>query len=563
MSDVAPQCEEEPQILVANVNAGSGLIGPIPVTSTPCFLPQAIPGTTTTIWLGADVEPTIAVNPTCPAQVVAAWQSGRISNGAALEAGIAYSSDWGLSWKHTVVPFQLCLGGQWNRVSDTWLSWSVDGKRVYLNVLVLNVVPNPGTTFQSGIATSYSEDGGATWSIPVMNIGSENSIVDFPLNDKNTITADTNNPCNVYSVWDKFIDADSFHSDLYFSRSTNQGTSWFPAVNIYDATNDLTKSGLSNGIRNDNQVLGAILVSPPSCPGKLLIFFTRIYAIPTATDEQYMNDSFPYQYTTSDLAFIESCDGGINWSLSATRITGLDYNATNFTGGYTYTANGQVAAGIGARLRSGSPGLFDVGVNPRNGYLYVVYEDTTFRSDLLTQIGLRYSIDGGRSWSESIMVNRTPQNVKNPQAFCPAVAISGNGYIAVLYSDLRFDDKSDPLLNTRADVWLALYKEKDCGLVFVKEFRLSPQSYILQHGPLTSLGYMTNGDYPEVIAVDEFFYATYTIASPGPFVPATEIPVVTDPPSTLLLDTNRRTSTFVSLISTPKELSSKKLCTDC
>src|ERR1700682_1316303 len=72
-----------------------------------CLNRQEVFGTPTTIFHGSAVEPTIAVNPKNKDQIVAAWQQDRISNGAALEAGIAYSKDGGKTWHKSRVPLQI------------------------------------------------------------------------------------------------------------------------------------------------------------------------------------------------------------------------------------------------------------------------------------------------------------------------------------------------------------------------------------------------------------------------------------------------------------------------
>src|SRR5439155_1065128 len=180
---------------------------PIPLTPT-CLNDEAIIGTTTTIHYGSQVEPSIAVNPVDPSKIVVAWQQDRINNGAALEIGIAFSSNFGKSWKQTVVPLNICIGGITQRASDVWLSYSKNGKKVYLNALLLNATFVPNAIAQSGIIVSISKDNGATWSTPIYLITSGfflSTTNPFdPLEDKNSITADPNKSNLVYSVWDHF-----------------------------------------------------------------------------------------------------------------------------------------------------------------------------------------------------------------------------------------------------------------------------------------------------------------------------------------------------------------------
>src|SRR5439155_23284451 len=171
-------------------------------------------------------------------------------------------------------------------------------------------------------------------------------------------------------------------------------------------------------------------------------------------------------------------------------VTPFTVNKLIFTGGYTYDNNGNIIGGIGPLLRTGAALPFYT-VNPKNGNLYVVYQSPQFRSDLLSQIALVVSRDGGFTWSSPVMVNRTPQDSANPQAFTPTIAVNEKGYVAILYNDFRNDNKADPINRTPTDVWLAIYKEVDedatnfvgAGIKFIKEIRISKQSYIAQNGP--------------------------------------------------------------------------------
>lgn len=152
-------------------------------------------------------------------------------------------------------------------------------------------------------------------------------------------------------------------------------------------------------------------------------------------------------------------------------------------------------------------------------------------------------------------MNRTPADAANPQAFGPFVAVTKHGRVGVLYFDFRNDDKADPN-STPMDAWLAIYQEVECsdggstevGLDFVKEIRLSEQSYIAQNGPNTTQGYMTDGDYQFLTTHGNNFYAIYTKSFNGPFNPPTVF--FSDPihQATILLDKNHRTAPFVSII---------------
>lgn len=544
--------------------------GPVPLKPR-CLFPIARPDATTTIFAGAAVEPSIAVNPKTPNIIVAGWQQDRINNGGALECPIGFSHDGGLSWERTTVPFQKCLGGLFQRSTDTWLSYSADGSHVYCSVYGFNITEDPNQKQQQAILVSRSNDGGRTWKKP--HIVGQTRSVTFPALDKNSITADPNIAQNAYCVWDRFGKELTAHSITQISKTDNFGKTWSRASLVYDPFPDLLEHHQSNDDPNDNQTINNIVVVLPKATsddqqwtsdlenedsktlrfsGDLLNFMTRIYAKPGATNEEYVFDRFPSQFTLFDIAFVRSKDQGETWNKNAAIVTSF-VNAFVFTGGYTIV-DGNITGGIGTRLRTANE-IFSCNVNPKNGFLYLVWQTGQFREDQLPQLALTTSRDGGLNWSEPIMINRTPQDCPNPQAFNPFVAITEEGLVGVLYSDFRKDKKSD-LNRTKTDTWLAFYQEvKDphggstkAGLNFIKEVRLSKKSYIVQNGPTTGLGVMTTADYPFLTAQKNTFYAIQTQSFDGPFSPPREI--LNDPATNtiLLLDENYRQAPFFSKI---------------
>ena len=539
------------------------------ITSPECLDRQEVFNTTTTIFHGSSVEPTIAVNPKNKKHIVAVWQQDRVSNGGALQAGVVYSKDGGRHWHKSSVPFQICEGGINQRSGDDWLSYSADGKKVFLCAAVLNATQEPNTENQFGVVVTISEDDGATWSEPRYLFSSMNYISDptrqFANSDKTSITADPNDSHNAIAVWANFNPSSSSHGDAQSSYTTNGGKSWSSMQLLYDPFPDLTQQGLSNGIQNDNQASNNVVVilpkksKRPNVNGDWLDFAVRVYAKPGATDTQYTNDSFPFQYTLTDIVAIRSKNRGKTWNPHAEIVIPSFVNHLLYTGGYTYDSNGNVLGGLGTLMRNDQT-VPSYNVNPKNGFLYVAYQSSGFRSDQLQQIGLVTSRDGGHTWSAPVQINRTPANALNPQAFAPFVAVTKKGRVGVLYFDFRNDDRSD-LTHTKMDAWLAIYQEvrdpnggsTHIGLEFVEEIRLSEQSYIAQNGPMTSQGVMTEGDYQFLRAHDDNFYAIYMKSLDGPFSAPTV--VFTDPVhnATVLLDNNCRTIPFVSIVKNTKK----------
>ncbi len=551
------------------------------ILSPECLDRQEVFNTTTTIFHGSSVEPTIAVNPMNKKRMVAVWQQDRISNGGALQAGVAYSKDGGRHWHKSSIPFQICKGGINQRSGDEWLSYSSDGRKVYLCAAVLNATQEPNTENQFGVVVTISEDNGETWSEPRYLFSSMNYLNEptkqFANSDKTSITADPNDHHNAIAVWANFNPSSSFHGVAQSSYTTNSGKSWSAVQLVYDPFPDLTQQGLSNGIQNDNQASNNVVVilpkksKKPNVNGDWLNFTVRVYAKPGATDAQYTNDSFPFQYTLTDIVAIRSKNRGKTWDPHSEVVIPSFVNHLLYTGGYTYDINGDITGGLGTLMRNDQT-VPSYNVNPKNGFLYVVYQTSAFRSDQLQQIGLVASRDGGHTWSTPVQINRTPANASNPQAFAPFVAVTKKGRVGVLYFDFRNDDRSD-LNKTKMDAWLAIYQEvKDpnggsthMGLNFVEEIRLSEKSFIAQNGPMTTQGVMTEGDYQFLRAQGNNFYAIYMKSFKGPFTLPTVI--LSDPThnATILLDNNRRTAPFVSVVKNTKKgahlLLTKKLKT--
>src|SRR5258705_2839076 len=157
-------------------------------------------------WIQPDtqIEPSIAVNPANPNNVVTAYQEGRIANGGDATNGFATSFDGGKSWIAGELPkltHRVGQGGTWERASDAVVAFA-PGNVVYANSLVFD--QNEESGLPSGIAVNVSKNGGRTWSPPVVfqddDIGG--------LNDKNWVVVDNSDAPGhhkgrVYVVWDR------------------------------------------------------------------------------------------------------------------------------------------------------------------------------------------------------------------------------------------------------------------------------------------------------------------------------------------------------------------------
>ena len=562
------------------------------IISHRCLDRQQVFGQSTTVHVHSAVEPTVAVNPLNFDEIVTCWQQGRISNGGSLEAGISYTKDGGKHWHQSRVPFQICDNGIAQRVSDLWLSYAPDGKKVYLSARVFNATTEANTENQQGIVVSVSENGGKTWRNLTFLAASLASINEptqaFAVDHKPSSTADPNHSSFAYTVWDRFDTANSFHSTTRISRTATSGKSWSTPYLLYDPFPDLTATNLSNGILNDNSTQDNVVVVLPKSAitdrhwqkdkwggvqnkvyrysGDQLNFMVRKYARPGATDAQYTTDTFPFKYTLFDIAVVRSIDHGATWGPTAKVITSFIDNLV-YTRGYNYFGT-TITGGVGNLLRTADT-VPAYAVNSENGFLYVVWQTGEFTPNQLPQIALSTSRDGGRTWSFPVRVSRTPLNAINPQAFTPSVAVTKKGRVGILYFDLSHDKKSNPN-ETKVDAWLAIYKEvksnlggsTGIGLDFVKEIHLSKKSYIAQKGPSTNQGNMVDGDYPFLVANHEHFYAAYTKSFNKRF---THSRLFFNNPlqnAQVLVDDNHRQAPFISIIKSSGKTKGRLISTE-
>lgn len=352
------------------------------------------------LYMQAEVEPYIAVNPSSPLNVIGIWQQDRWSNGGAQGLIAAASFDAGLTWARHPLPTSNCAGGtagnggDYERASDPWLSFSPTGI-AYAISLSFNDSNNA-----SAILVTRSSDGGSTWSDPTTLILDDNGV----LNDKESITADPTNANYVYAVWDR-IDSKGY-GPAWFARTTDGGRSWEAARMIYNP---------GQNPANGNQTLGNQIVVLPD--GIVLDMFDEI---------DYTNGQYSATYKV-----IRSTDHGTTWSAPIKIADELAVGARD--------------PETGQSIRDGA-GLADIAVGPA-GNLFVVWQDARFSNGNHDGIALTSSTDGGLRWSTPVRINRAPST----QAFTPSIDVLNDGTLVATYYDLR-NNTSDPR-TLGADLW--------------------------------------------------------------------------------------------------------------
>ena len=358
----------------------------------------------------SEIEPRSTINPTDPMNIVAEYQQDRWNDGGARGLVVSVTHDGGSNWQRVVVPgITRCSGGNYDRASDPWVSFAPNGD-LYAISLSFDVFDT-----HNAIIASKSTDGGNTWGSPTeITADNTNGL------DKESITADPNNPNVVYAAWDRllspggslhasdqgFFHARSFKSQTFFSKTTDAGQTWSAPRQIY------TDSSFSGSI-------GSIIRVLPD--GTLLDGLVT-----------YGNAAWKGGKCAS-ISVLRSTDGGASWSQKPTIISPL-----------TCTYAGAHDPDTGASVRSG--GLIDIAADGND--VYAVWEDGTAAEGTTGHILFSQSTDGGVSWSPPTVISRSPVGV---DAFIPTIAVNSGHVLGVTYYDFR---NNVPGGGATTDVWL-------------------------------------------------------------------------------------------------------------
>jgi len=348
-----------------------------------------------TVYPGSAVEPFLTIDPTDPAHLIGVWQQDRWSNSGANALVAGVSRDGGRTWTRNSAHFSRCTGGSsanggdYERASDPWVTFSPDGTAYQISVSFNN------SDFGAGkaILVSRTTDGGSTWEEPIALARDQSTNVAV---DKESITADPLDARLVYAVWDRLEGQDNppARGPTWFARFFNGA--WEQARVIYDPGPDA------------QTIANQIAVLPD---GTLVNAFLQITSI----------SSQPQRW----VAVQRSTDKGLNWSAPTIIERSLTVYVTDPKNGRP-VRTGAIIPGIAA--------------DPVSGKLYVVWQDSRFSSGLRDAIALSTSIDGGRTWSTPIRLSQSP----DVAAFTPAVAVSASGRVAVTYYDFRPDNPGNP-----------------------------------------------------------------------------------------------------------------------
>jgi len=439
----------------------------------------------------SQVEPYVAANPTRANNLVAAWQQDRWSNGGARGVVVGVSTDHGHSWDPVVIPgITKVAGGEFLRATDPWLAFAADGD-LFASVLAWDPAPPdhpilqyPFDSTRSAVFVARSADGGLTWDQPVKLIDEPGVRFEGPLpflafNDKETITADPTDPDKAYVVWTRisFDPLTGFRGPTYLSRTTDGGATWEAPRPIHDP------GPFAQTIANQ------VLVLPD---GTLVNVFTQ--------------GSEASRF--GDVAAVRSTDGGLTWSAPAIIATAAARLVTN--------------PDDGGPIRTGET-FVEAAVDPRTGAVYLVTQALDLADGrALEGVTFSQSLDGGRTWTEPVVINGTPTGIPagSRQAFNPSVHVAADGTVAVTYYDFR---KNTPDAGLPTDYWAVFAdpgdrRNRPGGLAdptnWGGEVRLTDESFDMERAPSSqneNAGYFV-GDYQGLTAVGNRFLAVFSVA---------------------------------------------------
>ena len=334
------------------------------------------------------VETTIAINPDNPLNIVAAFTM--MTKWVPGYSDYTYSSmDGGKTWEReeTDNPGKKIQG-------DDGVAYGINGS-VYHSYLSFWSRSNKiKRQLSAGIYVSSSKDGGIHWDKRAVVIDHINTHA--PMEDKPYVIADNSSNStfknNVYLAWTRFAvygshnPADS--SQIYFSRSIDSGKTFSTPLRISDTGGDC--------IDSSNTVEGAITAVSPN--GEVYV----IWAGPKG------------------LVMTESKDGGETFG--ANKVIGWIYHGWDKSVPGIGRANGMPVTKV------------DISSSPYRGTIYVNWiDDRNGDPDVF----LKYSRDGGETWSNTIRVN--DDKIKNGkyQFFTWMSVDPVDGSVNIIFYDRR------------------------------------------------------------------------------------------------------------------------------
>ncbi|MGC1780966.1 MAG: sialidase family protein [Acidobacteriaceae bacterium] len=356
---------------------------------SPPHAPQA--EVTTLTMPGSFSEPSVAVNPANPRQVVVAYQN---------QASIAYSRDAGAHWQaaSNTAPRNFKVSG------DVSVTYDKQGHAILCYIAfdklgTFNYWGHAANT--NGIFIHRSLDGGKTWEPSPIIVSQQEKRLVTPFEDKPYIVADTSrgpHAGNLYIAWTRWGLVDS---RMVFSRSTDDGKTWTTPMEI-DQHPGLPRDD-NGALEGFDGVVGAD---------------STLYAVWSYGD---------------DIQFTTSHDGGKSFSKvkNILRTAPTMFAVQDFQRGNGFPQ-------IAVDARSGKT---------KHARLYVTWSD--YRNGDI-DVFCASSQDGGKHWSAPVRVNDDPVHDGADQFFQWLTVDPVSGAVSVIFYDRRADPENRKTLVTLA-----------------------------------------------------------------------------------------------------------------
>jgi hypothetical protein len=454
-----------PPVLVHDVQTGMDRLGTVPLPSPdPANPSDAVDPIQDYTQPDTQVEPSIAVNPANPRNVVTAYQEGRIADGGDATNGFATSFDGGLTWLYGELPGLTGYpgqGGEFERASDAVVAFGPDNV-VYANSLVFDLHKGGGT--RSGIAINVSKDGGRTWSKPVVfqddRLGGTN--------DKNWIVVDNGSGTGhhkgrVYAVWDRVAPVVYDYCD----HDCDQLGNWLPDFQVIDP------------VVFPAQGIGAYPMVLKSGALGMVIDTTTIGA-PTGQDE-------PEPSAASNHVMIVAPAAG----------------STPYPAPLAFAPPIQISQNrsAGITAQRASDGLPAAAVDPRSGAVYAVWDDGRFRTDGKNDAVIAKSTDEGRTWSAPVRINGGPKDDK-ANHYGVGVAVSEDGVVHVSWRQ-RDESGKPPLFTDAIDTYYS--ESRDGAKTWTDPIKIDVQPSLPWFGAFSRDGTF-EGDYDQLASAGGYTY---------------------------------------------------------
>ncbi|MFU8844088.1 MAG: GEVED domain-containing protein [Bacteroidales bacterium] len=268
--------------------------------------------------------------------------------------GISYSTNGGTSWTSVVCG---TASGSWGLLDKNHM-WIDNGPTSPHEGNVYSAWTPFGGTNDSQIEIVRSTNGGVSYSTQMsisnaVNAGSHNQGVNIQTGPNG----------EVYAIWSIYDSWPSDEKAIGFTKSTNGGVSFQPAVRIIDNTRGIRTSGVGKNMRVNSFPVMAVDISGGAYNGNIYIVWTNI-GIPGVNTG-----------TSADVYLIKSTDGGSTWS-APTKVN-------------------QDPTGLGKKH------YFPwITCDPETGGLSVIWYDDRNVGSSQVEVWCANSFDGGDTWED-------------------------------------------------------------------------------------------------------------------------------------------------------------------